>query len=207
MSRCCVIFGGGDPVSAEIVKAELSGGEYLIAADSGYRLMQQLSLEPELIIGDFDSAPEPETPNKQVFPVEKDDTDLMLAIKAGLSAGCKSFRLFGVTGGRLDHTIAAIQSLAYLSEHQAFGEIISDNERIALLAPGKHTVPKREGYTLSLFAYTESVQGLSVRGVKYKAENITLTNSFPLGVSNSITDAEAGITFTDGCLLVIASRL
>ena len=206
MSRC-VIFGGGDPVSAETVRNELTGGEFFIAADSGWLLMEKLGIIPDLVIGDFDSAPEPELPAKLLFPVEKDDTDLMLAIKEGLSRGCTDFVIFGATGGRLDHTIAAIQSLAFLLDNSASGVIVSDTERIEVLDPGRYFFPERDGYTLSLFAYSGCVSGLGLKGVKYNGEDLVLNSGFPLGVSNSITDHKAEVSFTSGRLLTICSRL
>ena len=207
MNKVCAVFGGGDPVSAAVVRKEFSGGELLIAADSGYLLMHSLGLEPDLILGDFDSAPEPDFADKQVYPKQKDDTDLMLALKEGLSRGCDRFLIFWATGGRLDHTYAAVQSLAYLLEQGASGVIVSDTERIELLAPGSYTLPAMKGYTLSLFAYTDSVGGLTVTGAEYTCEGITLRNSFPLGVSNSAEDSPAKVCFSKGIILVIRSKL
>ncbi len=206
MSRCCLIFGGGDPVGRETVFRERCGDELLIAADKGYLLMQELDLYPDLIIGDFDSAPEPEHENKRVYPPEKDDTDLMLAIKAGLEQGADCFKIFGATGGRLDHTYAAITALAYLLDHGASGIVISDNERIMMIDRGKHIIPAVPEHTLSLFAYSADVKGLCISGAKYKANGITLKASFPLGVSNEFEGENAEIGFDEGRLLVICSR-
>ena len=209
MSRAevCVIFGGGDAVSADTVKSELSGGELLIAADSGYILMEKLGLAAELIIGDFDSAPEPVCDNKAVYPVRKDDTDLMLAVKAGLTRGCKRFIIFGATGGRLDHTFAAVQTLAYILDNGAYGSVVSDDVRIELLDPGRYEFPKREGFTLSLFAYSPKVTGLDIRGAEYSGSDLELCSGFPLGVSNAVSESVAGLYFKTGRLLVICSKL
>ena len=207
MSRSCAIFGGGDSVSLETVNNELVGDELMIAADSGYLLMKKLGFSPDLIIGDFDSAPEPDCQNKEVYPVEKDDTDLMLAIKHGISEGCSRFVFFGATGGRLDHTFAAVQSLAYLLDNRASGVITSDDVRIELLDPGVYSIIKKDGFTLSLLAFSEKVEGLTVSGTKYCCENICLSSSFPLGVSNSIEKSSASVSFSEGRLLVICSKL
>lgn len=207
MNRRCAVFGGGDPVSVAAVNAELYGDELLIAADSGYLLMNKLGLTPDLVIGDFDSAPEPDCANKLLFPVEKDDTDLMLAFKEGLSRGCSRFAAFGATGGRLDHTFAAVQSLAFLLDNKASGVIVSDKERIELFEPGVYSFPKADGFTLSLFAYSEKVSGLSVSGTKYCCRDVEISSGFPLGVSNSVKDDFADVSFKQGRLLVICSRL
>ena len=207
MSGKCAIFGGGDPVSSGTVSLDHTDEHINIAADSGYLLAERLGISLDLIIGDFDSAEKPQFKNVKVYPVEKDDTDLMLAVKEGLARGCDSIVIYGATGGRLDHTYAAIQSLAYLLDHGAQGVIVSDNERIELLDRGEYFYPAAEGMTLSLFAFSDKVEGLTVHGAKYEAEDVELSSGFPLGVSNSVSDGTAEIGFKSGRLLVIRSKL
>ena len=77
--KTCVIFCAGefDTLAAPV------GDGLVIAADGGYRHCVHLDIHPDVILGDFDSlgyAPE----GAQVFPVEKDDTDSMLAVRRGL---------------------------------------------------------------------------------------------------------------------------
>ena len=95
--------------------------DLIIAADGGLRHTQALGLTPEVILGDFDSLGYvPEGAN--VFPVEKDDTDAMLAVRRGLSMGADRFLLYGsVDGPRLDHTVANFQTLQYLADQGARG--------------------------------------------------------------------------------------
>jgi len=206
MEKHCAVFCGGDPVSAQTI-GRLPSGCCIIAADSGYRLAQELGLVPDLVIGDFDSSSKPEHSNIKVYPVEKDDTDLMLALREGLRSGCTRFHIYGATGGRLDHTVAAIQSLAFLLDNSASGEILSDSERIELIQIGAYSAPKMPGYTLSLFAYSDTVKGLSISGAKYCCKKLDLVSSFPIGVSNEVTDECADITFDSGRLLIIRSEL
>ena len=207
MNRRCVIFGGGDAASPETVQSELEGGELFIAADSGYLHMEKLGIAPDLLIGDFDSAPEPDAGEKLVFPVEKDDTDLMLAVKEGLARGYDRFIIFGATGGRLDHTFAAVQTLAYLLDNGASGVIVSDTERIEMIDEGSYRFPQRSGYTFSLFSYSEKTESLELSGVKYCCKDAMLNSGFPLGVSNKITDSFAELSFKKGRLLTVYSRL
>lgn len=206
MSRLCAIFCGGDPVSRKTFET-CPSAEYNIAADSGYILAEKLGVTPDLIIGDFDSAPKPASGNIITFPVEKDDTDLMLALRKGLELGYDRYLIFGATGGRLDHTLAAVQSLSFLTAHNASGEIVSDTERITLLTPGEHSFPNMEGFSLSLFAYSEKVSGLCIEGAKYTCRDVELDSSFPLGASNQVTSAEAKVSFTSGLLLAVRARL
>ena len=100
---------------------ELGAEDYVIAADGGLKHTQKLNLVPDAILGDFDSlgyAPE----GANVFPVEKDDTDAMLAVRHGLSLGYREFILYAsVDGPRLDHTVANFQTLQYLADNGATG--------------------------------------------------------------------------------------
>ena len=92
-------------------------GDCLIAADGGVRHAQRLGLTPDAILGDFDSlgyTPE----NATVFPVEKDDTDALLAIRHALSMGFTEIHLYGgLDGKRLDHTLANLQALQFIADH------------------------------------------------------------------------------------------
>ena len=64
----------------------------------------------------------------------------------------------------------------------------------------------KDGFSLSVFAYGDNVEGVCERGVKYPVENVALTSSFPLGVSNEIIADEAEISLSKGLLLIILSK-
>ena len=102
--------------------------DYVIAVDGGLSYCGILNVEPDLIIGDFDSVSEQEklaveqlqqtVPEKICrLPECKDDTDMLAAIKKGLELGYTDFRIYAATGGRFDHTLANIQCLLYLKNH------------------------------------------------------------------------------------------
>lgn len=206
MTDKCVIFAGGDTVSREVVDFSFAKNALVISADRGYELANSLGISSDLVIGDFDSMDKiPQNKNVRIFPVEKDDTDLMLAVKEGLAQDCKSFKIYGATGGRLDHTIGNIQSLMYLLSKDAVGEIVSDRERITLLKPGRYVFDRLDDHTLSLVSYSEKVTGLTIRGAKYEITDCVLTNEFPLGISNKIVAEQAAVDFSQGILLVIQS--
>ena len=85
MTKKCTIFSGGEAVSAQCV-AEYKpfiDDSLVISADKGYKLAQAVGVKSDIIMGDFDSAEKPVFDNIEIFPSEKDDTDLMLAIKQG----------------------------------------------------------------------------------------------------------------------------
>lgn len=204
----CTIFAGGEPVSIDCIDFDFVNSSYKIAADKGYKLACNLGVVPDIAMGDFDSLNYlPDGVETEKYPTQKDDTDLMLAVKKGLSKGCTDFIVYGALGGRFDHLIGNVQTLAYLLSEGARGKIVSENENINLVAAGKYRVPQKEGFSLSLTAYSPTVTNLTIKGAEYTTENAEITNSFPIGISNVITDDFAEISFSSGQLLIIQSRL
>ena len=177
-----------------------------IAADGGLAHTKALGIQPDVILGDFDSlgyVPE----DSRVFPVEKDDTDAMLAVRLGLSRGCDEFLLYGAMDGpRLDHTIANFQTLAFLAQHNARGWLIG-RDYIATVA-SRETLCFEPDCTgiLSCFCLGEDITDLTLSGLKYPLEHGILTAAFPLGVSNHFVGEAARITLGDGLLLLLWDR-
>lgn len=205
-----LIFSGGD-FYKDLPKEEY---ELTIACDRGVSYAAKLNVTPDILIGDYDSLsgkPTDYFPESEIltFPVMKDDTDTMLAVKEALSRGCADITITCAYGGRMDHFISNIQTLHYIAAKGGRGTIIGEGEYMFTLSSREKqcVVSKREGYSLSLFALTDEVSGLSIKGAKYEADNITLTNSFPLGQSNGFCEDEVIITIENGVLLIVESRL
>ena len=181
---------------------------FIICADSGYKYAKDLEIKPDVVIGDYDSLGFTPNENSEIFtfPKEKDDTDLMLAVREALKRGYKNIDIYGALGGRFDHTIGNIQALAYISSKGGIGRIITDREEITILNAGEYNIQKRDGFSLSLFAYTDVVENYCINGVKYEILT-NLVNTFPLGISNEILGDKAELSFTNGRLLIIQSKL
>ena len=128
----CIIFGAGSYYG---LTRRPEPGDYIIAADGGWQYCKQEGIVPDLLLGDFDSlAVVPDFAHIHRVPVEKDDSDMMLAIKDGLSHGQIEFHLYGGMGGvRSDHTLANIQSLLYLTCHGARGWLYGDKEQYTVI--------------------------------------------------------------------------
>ena len=208
MKKALIITGG------EFSLIENLSYDYVIACDKGTEYARRMQIVPNVIIGDFDSLdgdvkdlfPEIEV---LTFPIEKDDTDTMLAIKHALSKGYMDITIICALGNRLDHTIANLQSLHYIARHNGIGKIISEKEQLLTLSLQNRSIElsDKEGYSLSLFSLSDSCKGLTIKGAKYELENGTLENSFPLGLGNSFKDSTVHISFTEGELLIIQSKM
>ena len=198
MSKC-IIFGAAefDRLHLPIEKDDL-----LIAADGGLEHFAKLDRAPDVVLGDFDSlgyTPE----GAKVFPVEKDDTDVMLAIRHGLAAGYREFLIYGgMDGKRLDHTIANLQALSFLRANGARGYLMG-REQIATVIEKETAVFKAAEGILSVFCMGRAATGVTIRGMQYELEKGTLTAEFPLGVSNHFIGCPAEIKVSEGKLLLI----
>ena len=183
--------------------APLKEDDFIIAADGGLAHVEKLGIQPNGILGDFDSlgyTPEGST----VFPVEKDDTDAMLAVRKGLELGYKAFYLYGsLDGPRLDHTIANFQTLQFLADHGAYGYLIGRDYMVTAVKNG--SVHFDAGCTgiFSVFCMGKDAEGVTIQGGKYDAENVTLSAGFPLGVSNHFEGEPVTISAEQGSLLIL----
>ena len=199
----CVIFcaAGFDGLLAPIGEDAL-----VIAADGGLRHTEMLGIQPDEILGDFDSLGY--TPDDaRVFPVEKDDTDAMLAVRRGLDLGYREFILYGsLDGPRLDHTVANFQTLQFLTDHGAAGYLVGKDTLVTVLKNGKITFREGKDGLISVFCMGMDAKGVTETGLYYSLEKGTLTAGFPLGASNHFTGKEASITVEDGSLLILWDR-
>ncbi|HWQ06201.1 MAG TPA: thiamine diphosphokinase [Feifaniaceae bacterium] len=182
----------------------LDPDDFVIAADAGYK--QLGGIKPDLVVGDFDSlgfVPREEAVVE--LPVRKDDTDALFAVKLGLSRGFLRFVLLGSVGGRLDHTLANIQALAYLTTRGARGVLAGENEKITMLHNGSLRFLGAPEGIVSVFAHDGTAMGVTEENLAYPLDRATVTTDFPIGVSNEFTKQPACITVEDGCLLIVWS--
>lgn len=180
--------------------------DFLLAADGGLEHLNNLGLTPDGILGDFDSlgyVPE----GAKVFPVEKDDTDAMLAVRQGLRMGFGRFLLYGsLDGPRLDHTVSNFQTLQFLADRGTQGYLVGNTYVVTVVKNGFVRFPHTAEGILSVFCMGADAHGVDIRGLQYTADNITLSAGFPLGVSNHFVGQEAVVSVKDGSLLLLFDR-
>lgn len=201
MEHICYIIGAWHGEDACIRPRE---GDFVIAADGGYAALQALGVTADLVVGDFDSLGYvPQAEEVVQHPVMKDDTDMMLAVKLGLDRGYRNFVLTGSVGGRLDHTLANLQTLMYLAQHGARGMLYGEGTVITVLKDGSLTLTG-EG-VLSVFCLSGEARGVTEQGLLYGLDNAVMVSGYPIGVSNEFTGVPATISVTDGTLIILWS--
>ena len=198
----CFIFAAGTFYG---LRERPAPGDFVIAADAGYETCRQAGIVPDLLLGDFDSMDQPaDFANVERSPVEKDDTDTMLAVKTGLSRGCREFYIYGGTGGRrLDHTLANLQTLLFLRRRGARGWLYDNDFVWTVIENESLRVEKTVEWGLfSAFCLGDRAEGIDEAGFQYPLSDAVLTPEFPLGVSNHILEPTAAITVRKGALAV-----
>ena len=199
MEKTCYVIGAGAITSLPVEK-----DAFVLCADGGLAAAARSAVTPDLIVGDFDSLGlVPKGENVIVHPVEKDETDSFLALRLGLERGYRRFLFYGCLGGRLDLTLANIQQLQYLAEHDAQGILIGEKETLTVIKNAALRFHADRKGDISVFSLSDKSEGVTIKGLHYEAENVTLTNSFPLGVSNSFVGKEASVSVENGVLLVV----
>jgi thiamine pyrophosphokinase len=159
---------------------------------------------PDLAVGDFDSLGRtPNHPNVVQLPTEKDDTDMIFALRKGLELGYRRFVLLGGVGGRLDHTLGNLQSLDWLTAQGAQGFLAGEKTVATAIRDSSLTFPPSMSGGLSVFCNSGIAEGVNLSGVKYPLEDASLSNCFPLGVSNQFLGQTARVTVREGSLLLL----
>lgn len=205
----CIVICAGDLTLGEVPVSE---EDFVIAVDGGLSYCGILKVEPDLIMGDFDSVSEQEAeaieslkrqiPDRVLsLPCEKDDTDTLAALKEGLKRGYTDFRIYAGTGGRFDHTLANIQCLLFLKNRGAVGYLVDGSGMMLIIKnEAVHFQKGLEGY-LSLFSLVEESRGVTIEGMKYPLDKAVVRNDFPIGISNEFVGEAASVAVEDGTLI------
>ena len=201
LENICYIVGAA---SLDGVRLSPRPGDYVIAADGGYRTLKARGIEPDFVMGDFDSLGyRPDHPNVETHPVMKDDTDLGLAVRWALAHGYRRLVMASALGGRLDQTIASFQTLRGLTDAGAQGWLIGCGWVVTAVQNGTLAFPAGMEGTVSVFSSGDAARGVTLRGLLYEITDAELRCAMPLGVSNSFTGAAATVRVTDGTVFVL----
>ena len=169
---------------------------------------------PDAIVGDFDSVTADEFARIseavaaiEQFQPEKDETDTDLALLHAIQYNPTVIYLTGVTGGRLDHYEAALRSVYSIQTkypHIVF-KIVNQQNEIQFLLPGKHALNKSDYTYISFFAYGQTLQNVTLRGVKYETTKELIEQGTTRFTSNEVL-SNGSISFEDGICLMIKSK-
>ena len=215
MSGRCIMMCAGEYHPMEI---ERRPDDFVIAVDGGLSRLLRQGIEPDFLLGDFDSLDPSDGNIVERFrkmgesrflqlPVVKDDTDTMAAARLGIQRGYREFLIYGGLGARLDHTMANIQTLVWILRQGGQGWLLDRETSVTVIGEGQFVIPEAFRGTVSLFALGDELQGVSIRGMKYDVENAVVRNDYPIGCSNeTLPGARGEIVIGAGTALVVMTE-
>ncbi len=209
-SRVVIITNGqmADPAGA---RQHIRAGDWVICADGGTRHARAMGLVPDVVVGDLDSIDSDQRAELEaagarfeVYPVDKDQTDLELALRMAIAGGAAEIDVLAVLGGRLDQSLANLLLLARPEWAGARVRAVEGNE-VAWPLWGGHTatVTGAVGDILSLVPLTPIVTGVTLEGVGWPLHDVTLHFGSTWTISNTLSAPEARLQIGEGLVLVI----
>ncbi|WP_108669740.1 thiamine diphosphokinase [Peribacillus acanthi] len=190
---------------------------FWIGVDKGLNVLKQKGIHANAAFGDFDSITEAERkeidedqPNITLYPSEKDETDLQLALEWAINQKPNKIYILGATGGRLDHFMGAVQLLIRddvlsITDTEIF--LVDKNNHITAKLAGQYTLSEDSTLRyISFFPITDEVQGLTLKGFKYPLLDMHISRGSTLCISNELISSHGHFSFESGILLVVRSR-
>ena len=201
------VVAGGETPDAERVAAlwESSFPDLLVAADSGADAALSLGLRVDVLVGDFDSvSPQAlaSAGRQRRYPVDKDDTDLELALREARDLGAERITLIGGGGGRLDHLLANAAVLGSDDLAEIEIDALMGEARLWVVR-SQQEITGRAGQLVSLLPLGGSASGVHTAGLRWALRGETLLAGSARGVSNEMTGSRAQVSLSSGVLLVI----
>ncbi len=208
----CVIVASGDLEYTKRITRTIESSGLIICADGGARHLRALRITPHVMMGDFDSIKKQDKQffkDKQVeilsFPSKKNHTDSELCVNWAVDNGATDITLLGVTGTRIDHTLANIFLLKKLAQKNIPARIINQNNEIHAVV-NSIRIDGRPGELLSIIPVTETVHGVTLKGLEYPLEDKEIPMGSSLGISNVFKEDVATVSIEKGILIVTKSR-
>lgn len=204
--KTCAIVGASPLTNSTFIKPILKEADYIICADGGWNHVHQTGIYPQVIVGDFDSACTivPKETETITLPTNKDDTDLLVAVKEGFQRGYNDFVILGALGGRLDHTYGNLCVLQYILQNGGTGMLQDQDTRVYLLQEDCDIeLTHIQGNTVSVFPFGCDACTLTYSGLAYPLEQGTLVSHAPVGVSNIAQSDTVHITCHKGTAVIM----
>ena len=202
-NRRAVVIAGGEIISYERVRSFLKPEDYYIFCDSGLFHKEGLNVEPDLIIGDFDSHEKVDTGSEIItLPEMKDDTDSLSGVKLALKRGFKDFLLLGMTGRRTDHTLCNLYLLSYIKSHDGKALIVDDWSEMEVVEKEEVFISDSYAY-FSLIAWKGKCEGVNIENALYPLSSAVIEPEYQYGISNEPLKGGSRVWVEKGSLLLI----
>lgn len=208
-----ILFGGAAIEDYSFCRPYLADADEIICCDGGMHHAKALGIQPDHIVGDFDSVlPEVLEEYRKAgisirqFPTHKDETDMQLGLQLALELGADTVVMIGGIGSRLDHTLANAHLLLWLLKKGVHGILVNEKNRVELTDENL-TVHGKPGNLVSLIPLSMEVKGVTLEGMEYPLTDYDLALDDELiAVSNVMLKEEAKVQIKSGYLYVMQTR-
>jgi thiamine pyrophosphokinase len=210
-----IIFANGELPDPNRARLLLRADDYILCADGGTRHALALSIQPNLIIGDMDSAEREQLKTLrdadvpiELFSHDKNETDLELAINHAIDLKPEQIVIIGALGGRLDQTLGNIALLTGLrpSGHD-FDVRLDDGVEEVFICRDRAQVHGSRGDLVSLIPWQGAVMDVRTENLKWPLKSETLYPDKTRGISNELLGKTASVSIGSGLLLVVHRRM
>ncbi len=218
VTRALVVAGSPQQSSQDLLMSLASDADCVIAADAGVNVLYRVGIVPHAYCGDADSA-SPEAiewarnagARLDAHPIEKDDTDLGLALSLARDWAEERGTALRVcvtcaSGGRPDHALGVWGVLARYAK--ACPRLVEDGFECRVLSPAGEAswdLHEEAGTTVSAIALAPHTVA-SERGMRWELEGEELGLLDDRGVSNRMTGDRAHVECESGVLAVFVLR-
>ncbi|MGH4122308.1 MAG: thiamine diphosphokinase [Clostridium sp.] len=206
-----IIISGGNPPPLEFILKEITEDTFLIGADSGANCLYDYNIEPDLLVGDFDSIDKVAFDYFKkgkciidIYPTEKDFTDTEIAVKKALCMKPNEIVFLGCTGSRIDHLLGNIGMLRICLENGVNACVKDGNNEVRLVSAST-LLSGSVGQIFSLQPYGDEIIGLTIKGAKYPLNNYNLKIGQSITISNEFVAPQVELKFKSGTLMIILS--
>ena len=187
----CVIFGAAKIQNYEQIKKNLLPDDFFVFCDGGLAHSKELKIEPDLIVGDFDSFEKPDTTSETiVLPCEKDDTDSFFAVKEAFGRGFRN-------------SMVNVSALIWLFERKCSAFVLDDFSKMQIVGKNPVFVNKNCRY-FSIIPVCGKVKGLNILGAKYPLKNGKVSPEYIYTTSNEVLPEQtAQVSVKKGFVLLV----
>ena len=203
----CVIVGAAKIADYKTIKSFLHNDDFFAICDGGLFHCEPLGIQPDLVVGDFDSHEMIHSNVETILlPRAKDDTDSVFAVKEALKRGFCDFVLIGAAGGRLDHTLVNISVLLMLHKLNKTAVLIDDYSEMQIAGQSETFIADSYSY-FSLLNIGPDAKGVTIKNAKFTLNDAQITLDYQYATSNEVLRGKTASVFVkSGCLLLIKVR-
>lgn len=208
VKKRCVIICASPYNQPDFIRDSVSSDDFVICADGGFDTALQAGINPDIVIGDFDSKTKDYNIGNDVesiiLPTDKDDTDGIYCVKYAVSKSFDKFLILGATGGRTDHMYANLSLLKFIYQEKCYG--VLEDKFTHIRYTEEKLILNEKGKTVSILPFGCESAEVTLKGFKYKADRLVMESSFPIGISNIAVSDNAEIDVHSGGVLVIVNK-